>query len=259
MTTGQAHGAQWSGGARDWAAFMEPHYRSLYEAVFDRLGVGDGTRLLDVGCGPGGAALLAVGRGARVAGLDASPGSIEVARERLPEGDFRIGDMETLAWADGSFDAVTGFNSFPFAGSPAAALAEARRVLAPGGKLGVVVWAPPAESQQPKIMAGIAALAPPLPPGGPGPFALSGAGVLDTVIEAAGLRALERGELRVVLDYPDADAVCRSMMAGSGGMRAVTAVGEERVREVILGMLDEFCVEAGGYRFANLFRYLIAE
>jgi len=166
MTTGQGFGELWSPGARDWARFAEPHFQPLYEAIHDRLGIRNGTRLLDVGCGPGGAALLAAGRGARVAGLDASPGSVEVARERVPDGDFRIGDMESLPWSNGSFDAVTGFNSFPFAGNPAAALAEARRVLVPGGKVGIAIFSPREESQQPKIMAAIAALAPPQSPGG---------------------------------------------------------------------------------------------
>ena len=68
MTTGKAFGQLWSHGARDWASFVEPHYQSLYQAVYDRLGITEGTRVLDVGCGPGGAALLASGRGARVAG-----------------------------------------------------------------------------------------------------------------------------------------------------------------------------------------------
>ena len=73
MTTGKAFGHLWSHGARDWASFVEPHYQSFYQAVYGRLGITEGTRVLDVGCGPGGAALLASGRGALVAGLDASP------------------------------------------------------------------------------------------------------------------------------------------------------------------------------------------
>ena len=75
MTTGKAFGQLWSHGARDWASFVEPHYQSLYQAVHDRLGITEGTRVLDVGCGPGGARYLlpGAGRGARVAGLDASP------------------------------------------------------------------------------------------------------------------------------------------------------------------------------------------
>lgn len=68
MTTGKAFGQLWSHGARDWASFVEPHYQSLYQAVHDRLGITEGTRVLDVGCGPGGAALLASGRGERGAG-----------------------------------------------------------------------------------------------------------------------------------------------------------------------------------------------
>ena len=269
MTTGQAHGELWSGGARDWAKFMEPHFRPLYDAVHDRLAIGNrvpsGCRLLGVGCGPGGAALLAAGRGARVAGLDASPGSIEVARERIAEGDFRVGDMGTLPWSDGSFDAVTGFNAFPFAANAATALALARRVLAPGGKLGMVIWAPREESQLPRIMAAISALAPPQPRDGPGPFALSAPGVMESVLEAAGLRPLDRGAVPIVLDYPDAEAACRAMMAGSGAVRAIQHSGEERVWQVILEALEEFRVGTAGqpdsgcgYRTEHRFRFVIA-
>src|SRR5919201_5480097 len=51
MTTGQAQSELGSGGARDWATFQEPHARPLYDAVQERLGIGPGTRLLDVGYG----------------------------------------------------------------------------------------------------------------------------------------------------------------------------------------------------------------
>jgi len=238
---------------------MEPQYQGMYAKVFDRLRIGSWFRLLDVGCGPGGAAVLASQMGARVAGLDASPGSIEVARERLPQGEFQVGDMETLPWPDGSFDAVTGFNSFQFARNPVAALTESCRVLAPSGKVGMVIWASPEKSQQPRVMAAISALAPPQPPGAPGPFALSGPGVAEGMVEAAGLQVVNHDELTVALHYPDADAACRAMMAGSGGLRAIQHVGEERVRQVILERLDEFRVGTGGYQFENRFRFLIAE
>jgi SAM-dependent methyltransferase len=258
MTTGRVHGEQWSGRTRDWARFTEPHYRPLYETVFDRLGIETGTKLLDVGCGPGGAAALAAERGAHVAGLDAAPGAIEVARDRVPAGDFRVGDMETLPWPGKSFDAVTGFNSFQFAGNPATALSEARRVRSRGGRIGMAIWKPPQESQQPRIMAAISALAPAPPPSAPGPFALSAPGTLESVLEEAGLQPVESGELSVVLDYPDAEAVCRSMMAGSAGTRAIKHVGEEAVRQAILERLEEFR-SGEGYTFVNHFRFVIAK
>jgi SAM-dependent methyltransferase len=227
--------------------------------VHDRLAIEVGTRLLDVGCGPGGAALLAAGRGARVAGLDASPTSIEVARERLPEGDFRVGDMETLPWPDASFEAVTYFNSLQFAGNPVNALTGARRVLVPGGRLGVVIWAPPEDSEQPRIFRAVGALAPPQPPGAPGPFALSSRGLVESMLERADFRFEERGELPEIVEFPDAQAACDAMMPGSAASRAVQHVGEERVRQVMLEALEQFRTESGGYRMVNRFRFLIAE
>jgi SAM-dependent methyltransferase len=240
-------------------SFVEPHYQSLYNTVHDRVGIGEGTRLLDVGCGPGGAAVLAAGRGARVAGLDAAPDSVEVARERLPEGDFQVGDMESPPWPDNSFDAVTGFNSFPFAGNPVTALKQARRVLTPHGKLGIAIFSRPAESQQTRIMAAIAALAPPRSPKGPSPFALSSPGLLASVLEAAGLQCVSRGEFPVVLHYPTAETACRAFMAGGGGARAVQHSGEEHVRQAILQALEEFRMETGEYRIENRFQFVIAE
>jgi SAM-dependent methyltransferase len=234
MTTGPTHEALGRGGARDWAQFMEPHFQPVYALVQHRLGIGAGTGILDIGCGPGGAARLAAQRGARVAGLDAAPGAIALARERVADGDFRVGDMERLPWPDGSFDAVTCFNSMQFAGSPVAALSEARRVLAVGGMLGLLIWAPREHSQQPRIMAALSALAPPQPPDAPGPFALSAPGRVEAVLEAAGLRLVERGEVAVIVAYADAEAACRAMMAGSAGVRAVQHSGEERVRQAIL-------------------------
>jgi SAM-dependent methyltransferase len=258
MTTGQIHGELWSGGARVWAQYIEPNARPFYDVVHDRLGIGKGTRLLDVGCGPGGAAELAAARGAQVAGLDASLGSIEVARERVPEGDFRVGDMESLPWPAGSFDAVTGFNSFPFAGNPATALAEARRVLEPDGKLGMVIWAPREESQQASIMAAIAALAPPTPPDAPGPFALSAPDAAESVLQVVGLRIVDRGEVPAVFRYADAETACRAMMASGGTVRAIRHSGEERVRQALLMALQPFCTEPGECHIQNRFRFLMA-
>ena len=259
MTTAQASGELWSHGARDWASFVEPQYQLLYKTVHDRLAMGNGTRLLDVGCGPGGSALLAAERGARVAGLDASPNSIEVARERVPQDDFRVEDMESLPWPDGSFDVVTGFNSFPFAGNPVVALAEARRVLAPRGKLGVAIFSRRENSQQTLIMAAIGGLAPPQSPDGPSPFALSAPGVIEAVLEAAGLKLVDRGEVPIALDYPAVETACRAFMAGGGGAQAIRHSGEERVRRAIQEALERFRLETGHYRIENRFQFVIAE
>lgn len=259
MTTGQSLGEPGNSGARNWARVQEPHFRPFYDAVHERLGIGNGTRLLDVGCGPGGAALLAAERGARVAGLDVAADAVEVASERVPAGDFRVGDMESLPWPDHSFDAVTGFNSFQFARAPATALVEAARVLTPGGKVGLVIWAHPSESQQARVIDAISALAPPLPVGAPGPFALSARGVLEAALAAAGLRLVDGGEVPIVVAYPDDEAACGAMLRGSAAVRATRYAGEARVRQVIVEALAEFRMATGGYQLENRFRFAIAE
>ena len=258
MSSGRAPDEQGSSRAEDWAQFQEPHFRPFYDAVHARLGIKDGTRLLDVGCGTGGAALLAAERGAQVAGLDASARFIAVARARVPQGDFQVGDMEQLPWPAGAFDVVTGFNAFQFARDPVTALAEAARVLARGGRLGLAIWAPHDQSQQAPILDAISGLAPAQPPDAPGPFALSAPGVVEAMLQAAGLRLVDGGEVPIVVDYPDAEAACRAMMQGSAGVRAVQHSGEERVRQVILDGLAAYRTESGGYRLQNRFRILIA-
>jgi cyclopropane fatty-acyl-phospholipid synthase-like methyltransferase len=63
---------------------MEPYARTANDALFDRAGVGPETRLLDIACGSGYAASVAAGRGAEVAGLDASEALIAIARGARP-------------------------------------------------------------------------------------------------------------------------------------------------------------------------------
>src|SRR5687768_16149837 len=109
MGTALVQQSLWGARTRDYAEIVEGFGSPLYETVFDAAGVQAGTRLLDVGCGPGLAAQLAARRFAYVAGLDAAEASLEIARTRTPEGDFRAGEMEHLPWADNTFDVVTGF------------------------------------------------------------------------------------------------------------------------------------------------------
>jgi len=143
MGSAQVQSQVWGVQTRNWADLMEKKQLPIYHVVFDKTNVGRGTRLLDVGCGTGMAAQLAAQLGAHVTGLDASEAELVIARERVPNGDFRCGDMEELPYADTSFDVVTGFNSFQFADNPLHALWEARRVVKPGAYVAMVAWGPP--------------------------------------------------------------------------------------------------------------------
>src|ERR1700761_908031 len=99
-------------------------FRPAWQAVSDAAGVGEGTSLLDLGCGDGAFCAFAARRGALVHGLDLEPDAIARALEAVPGGDLRLGPMENLPWPDASFDVVTSFNAVQYALDPEVALIE---------------------------------------------------------------------------------------------------------------------------------------
>src|ERR1700694_788506 len=100
MASASVQGMLWGWAARDWAELQEPTALPLWHALLDAAAVGSSTRLLDAGCGAGGASALAAGRGAQVNGRDAAEPLIAIARERVPDGDFRVGDLAALPYRD---------------------------------------------------------------------------------------------------------------------------------------------------------------
>jgi 2-polyprenyl-3-methyl-5-hydroxy-6-metoxy-1,4-benzoquinol methylase len=87
----------WGRKAADFSTLSEPSNCREYVALHHHLGVGGGDGLLDVACGSGLAIELARLRGARCAGIDASPRLVAIARYRNPDADIRVGDMHNLA------------------------------------------------------------------------------------------------------------------------------------------------------------------
>jgi SAM-dependent methyltransferase len=114
--------------------------------LLEAAGVTSGTRLLDVATGPGSVAAAAAELGARPVGVDFSPQMVALAREHHPSLVFEEGDAEALEFAEARFDAVTINFGVLHLARPDAALAEARRVLLPGGRCAFTVWAKPETS-----------------------------------------------------------------------------------------------------------------
>jgi SAM-dependent methyltransferase len=120
------------------------------QLLLDQLNPESGQTVLDVACGPGTVTRLVaqrVGPNGSVTGCDLSPAMLEIARSKNPmEGSAPIEYLECPADAlgvpDDVVDLVTCQQGLQFFPDQVAALAEMRRVLRPGGKLGVAVWGP---------------------------------------------------------------------------------------------------------------------
>src|SRR5262245_40288521 len=126
-------------------AFGELTTQSI-EPLLDAAAVKKGTKVLDIGTGPGYVAAAAAKRGATVIGIDFSATMIAEAQKRNPDVKFREGDAEQLPFDNDLFDAaVVNFGILHLA-RPDQALAEACRVLRPGGRFGFTVWAKPEEA-----------------------------------------------------------------------------------------------------------------
>ena len=213
----------WGRKAADFATLSEPSNCREYVAVHHRLGVDGGDRLVDVACGSGLAIELAAARGARCAGIDASPRLIAVARDRNPHADVRVGDMHALPWPDASFDVATSFrgvwNTTPMA------VREIFRVLVPGGRLGLSAWghikqSPGAWALAPFRLAAVAKVenqaAMQLGRPGAGEDLLAGAGFVD----------VERFSVPFAWEFADPETFARALASTGPAYEAIQTIGE---------------------------------
>jgi len=97
-----------------------------------------GDRVLDACCGTGDLALAAQRAGGRVTGLDFSERMLERARRKAPEVEWVQGDALALPFEDASFDAATVGFGVRNLDDLERGLAELRRVLRPGGRVGIL-------------------------------------------------------------------------------------------------------------------------
>jgi ArsR family transcriptional regulator len=140
--------------ARDWDALRSLHVaESEVEAAIARaLGVGGGGgaaigRLVDIGTGTGRMIELFARAAEQALGIDRSPEMLRLARAKLAEAglgavELRQGDMYSLPLKAESADTVIIHQVLHYAQNPAAAVAEAARLLGPGGRLLIVDFAP---------------------------------------------------------------------------------------------------------------------
>jgi SAM-dependent methyltransferase len=255
--TAERQGALWGARAAAWAE-QEAQETPRYEAAIERVGITPGQDVLEVGCGSGVFLEMAATRGARVFGLDAAEALIEIARERLPDADLRVGDLQFLPWEDDRFDLVAGFNAFFFAADMTAALREAGRVAKPGAPVVIQVWGRPERCDLTPMLHAVRPLRPAPPPGAPPPTPLWVPGTLERIAAEAGLTPQAEFDRTTTLVYPDEPTLVRTLLSPGGVVEAIEASGEQPVADAIVDSLAPYRTTGGGYRLENEWHYLIA-
>lgn len=257
MGSSELQGKLWGAAARDWAELFEPTSMPIWEAMLDSAEVGQGTRFLDLGCGGGGVSVLAAKRGAQVAGLDAAEALLDIARERLPDGNFRVGDLEKLPHDNNSFDVAFASLSIMFATNPSVVLGEMERVTVSGGHVTVGIWGKPEDCEYRHILKAVADSLP-SPPTGKGPFTLSETGKLEEMMETVGLKVLDSGEVDAPFQFANSELMWQAVSSVGPIQSAKEMVNQRKLKVAIIQAAKPFQLDKGEILFNNRFRYVTA-
>ena len=225
------------GAAEAYERFFVPAIgRPAAERLVEAAGLQAGERVLDVGCGTGIVARLAlmeVGPGGSVLGIDVNPGLLEVARATVSEDasiDWRRAPAEDLPLDDDTFDVALCQMSLQFFQDRARAIGEIRRVLSPGGRALLSVPGP----MNPLFQTLARALGDHLGPQAAGfvrmVFSLHETAEIEDLLRQAGFETIEirRGELPLRLPGP---GDFFDQYVASTPLAALWAAAEEPARE----------------------------
>ncbi|MBO1335930.1 SAM-dependent methyltransferase [Streptomyces sp. VRA16 Mangrove soil] len=263
--------------ARDWAEIQERMLVPLYEAVYERLEVGPGTRLLGLGCGSGLALLMAASRGAAVTGVEAvEPERLALARERLLpdalEGQRPRARTASVRLTDGSDDAVvagpdatpydiiTAFQPIGCTAGDAEGLSSLLESAAPLAERGAAVvlvgWGPPERCTTSSVLRVATKLADPLRSAGSWRPALRDD--LEEVAHRAGLRPDGSGRVACPFGYADTESAVKGLLSTGLFDAAVGATDPTQVDKEVTEALQPYLRQDGTVWMPNVFRYLIA-
>jgi len=210
---------------------------SAGEVVVDRAGIEPGMDVLDVACGTGNATVPAAQLGARVTGLDFSPGLLAIAREygadSMVEVDWIEGDAQALPFEDDSFDRLISCFGHMFAPDHRATADELRRVCRPDGRIASACWTP--EGNIGGMFKRMASISPPPPEGFQSPLLW---GTEEHVRELLG-DGVEFERNHVEWTDPSPEGYAEFMENSFGPMIAARAqLGDDIVHETVLGWIN---------------------
>jgi SAM-dependent methyltransferase len=215
----------WGRRAVEFATLSEPANCREYVAMHHRLGVSHDDRLLDVACGSGLALELAALRGASCAGIDASERLVAIARDRNPDADIVVGDMNQLPWDAATFSVVTSFRGIW--GTTPSAIAQIHRVLVPGGRVGLTVWGHIKASSGAWALAPFRLAAPQKVQNQAAMVALGRPEVGEELLGEHGFVDIERIDVPFVWEFTDPESYARAIASSGPAYEAIQNVGED--------------------------------
>ena len=224
--------SRWDDHVSVYEQVFEPFSMAFADIAIERLKVGAGARVLDVGAGCGGAALALARRGCVVAAIDASARMIERIESRKAELQVSavVMDGQALNYADDTFDAalsVFGVILFPDA---VRGLAEMRRVVRPGGRVAIVTWTEPQHYElSAQLRAAIEVVRPGGKPGAlPAQLRFRERDACAALFSGAGFAEVEIETCRAELIAPSAQWLAERMAFAPGMATQLAALGGER-------------------------------
>src|SRR5690348_13600558 len=230
---------QWQDAAEAWHRWdptFDEWLGPATERMLDLAGVGEGSRVLDVAAGSGGQTYAAARRGASVLATDLSEAILTSIRG--PQIATRVMDGEHLEVEDATFDAAVSRLGIMYFPDKARALAEQRRVLRPGGRVGAIVFAEADRNGFFSVPISIVRERAGLPapaPGLPGPFSAVGVGEL---LESAGFTDVVVERLAAPLRMPSAADCARLERESFGALHQMLADLAEADRAAVWAEIE---------------------
>ena len=250
-TARQQSRATWNAVAPSWYAQREKLWkasRPVSEWMVRRLDPQPRDTVLELAAGLGDTGLMAarlMGESGRVIITDFAPEMLAGAHRRAEEigadnAEFRVLDAERMDLETDSVDGVLCRWAYMLTTDPAAAFAETRRVLRPGGRLAFSVWANrernPALSLVGRVLESRGHIAPPEPEA-PGAFAMADPGRIRELVVGAGFAEPEIEEVSFRWTFADQEAYWRYLTETSASaapvLRSLPTTAQEAVREQV--------------------------
>lgn len=266
MSRGDERSAQieaWRAVATGWEQRRDVVWestRAVSERLVELLEPQPGEHVVEVAAGPGDTGLLAAERlrpGGRLVSTDAAPEMVEAARRRaaqlgVDDVEFVVGDAVDLPFQDTSFDGALCRFGVMLVPDCVAAARELARVLRPGGRAVVAVWAEPERNPWIGVVGRAATrlgFAEPSALDAPGPFRLSAPGRLDEVLRQGGFATAHEEEVDVTWRAASLDEWWEISLDTSRTLselaRRLDATDVERLRDAAHESLEAFVAEDG--------------